>query len=456
MNLILTPELELIARLPNNRLKVEALKRLPSQFTPSPDLFAPVYYPHLNDTHRTQILYGGSSSGKSVFKAQQAVNDVLRGGRNWLICRKIGKDSRHSTFVEVNKVIDSWGVASRFKVNKTDLTITGDNGYQILFKGLDDLEKIKSIVVGKGAITDIWVEEATQTEADDIRQLLRRQRGGDTTVRHRLHLTFNPILQSSWIYTTYFSPVAWANDQTWHEGDNLTILKTTYRDNPFLGPDEIAVLENETQPYWRDVYTLGNWGILGDVIFSNWEVQDLSGMTAQFTNRRNGLDFGFSSDPAAVVSTHYDKKHKTIYVFGEFYERGLTNDLLAQEVTKLVGSDIIVCDSAEPKSIAELSRYGVYAAAAEKGKDSILHGIQWLQQQRLIIDKSCINTRNELQQYQWRKDKDGNALRQPVDKNNHIIDALRYAYESDSQEADIDWSDVADLGTLADFESKWR
>ncbi len=157
-------------------------------------------------------------------------------------------------------------------------------------------------------------------------------------------------------------------------------------------------------------------------------------MKDQFTNYRHGGDFGFSSDPAAIVVTHYDKPRKTIYIYDELYERGLTNDLLADETKKMIGTDHIVWDSAEPKSIAELMKYGVTSRGADKGKDSVLHGIQWLQQQAIVIDKSCINARNEFMQYQWKEDKDGNAIRQPVDKNNHIIDALRYAYEKDAIE----------------------
>jgi len=396
------------------------------------DDIAPVYLDNLDNMARTQILYGGSSSGKSVSKAQQAVLEVIQGGRNWLICRKIGKDCRHSTFVELNKVIDQWELHAQFKINKTDLTITHNNGYQILNKGLDDLEKLKSIAVLKGAITDIWVEEATQTEGDDIKQLLRRQRGGDTAVSKRLHLTFNPIIQLSWIYREYFARIGWTDDQTRYDGDGLTIQKTTYKDNPFLAQDEIDVLENETDEYWYNVYTLGNWGVLGDVIFKNWEVRDLSKMHDQFTNHRHGLDFGFSSDPAATAVTHYDKTRRTIYIYKELYERGLTNDILADETKALIDRQYIKCDSAEPKSIEELRRHGVNAIGARKGKDSIVHGIQWLQQQHIIIDKSCVNTVSELQTYQWKKDKDGHSLRQPVDKNNHIIDALRYAYEDEA------------------------
>jgi phage terminase large subunit len=198
-----------------------------------------------------------------------------------------------------------------------------------------------------------------------------------------------------------------------------------------LTPDDIYDPENETDEYFRDVYTWGNWGVLGDVIFTNWEVRDLSEEARHFHDLRNGLDFGFSSDPAALVQTHYDRRNKTIYIFNELYERGLTNDVLAETIRPYLENSRVVCDSAEPKSIKEIKQYGVDAIGARKGKDSVLHGIQWLQQQRIVIDKECINAKNEFMQYQWKKDKDGNSIRQPVDKLNHIIDALRYAYEDD-------------------------
>ena len=154
-------------------------------------------------------------------------------------------------------------------------------------------------------------------------------------------------------------------------------------------------------------------------------------MTAQFTNRRHGLDFGFSSDPAAVVNTHYDTSRKTIYIYRELYETGLTNDILAGRVREMITDERIVADSSEPKSIAELNNHSVYAAGAVKGKDSVNFGIDWLKQQTIIVDKSCINMQNELSQYHWKKDAGGNSLKIPVDKNNHLIDALRYAYEGD-------------------------
>jgi len=412
-----------------------------------PAVMNDVYLPQLKNMARVQILYGGSSSGKSKFKAQQAVIDTMddarTGGRNWLVCRQVGRTIRGSVAQEINRIITEWGLQQFFSVNKTDGTITCVNGYQIIFSGLDDVEKLKSITPAKGAITDVWVEEATETAQDSIKQLLKRQRGGNPKTPKRLHMTFNPILQQHWIYQTYFSGIGWMDEQKKYKTPELSILKTTYLDNKFLTSDDRKGLEQETDSYYYQVYTLGNWGVLGDVIFTNWRVEDLSQMHDQFTNRRNGLDFGFSSDPAAVGVSHYDKMRKTIYFYKELYETGLTNDVLAERIKEMIGDERIICDSAEPKSIQELNNHGVAAVGAKKGKDSVNFGIDWLKQQTIIVDRTCINLINELQQYHWKKDAGGNSLKIPVDKNNHLIDGgLRYAYEDDMR--DIDASKIVD------------
>ena len=399
----------------------------------SPDVFNAAYRPLLVNTSRTLIVYGGSGSGKSVALAQRVVYDLMRGKRNYLIARQVGRTIRGSVYTEIVKIIAAWGVGGLFSVNKSDMVITCTNGYQAVFIGLDDVEKIKSITPQKGAFTDIWIEEATETDRTTVRQLIKRQRGGSGDIPKRITLSFNPILKSHWIYEEYFAGIGWRDDQTAHESPDLSILKTTYKDNRFLTDDDRRDLENETDKYFYNVYTLGNWGVLGNVIFNNWQVQDLGEMRNQFINPRHGLDFGFSSDPAALVVTHYDRMRKTIYIYDEMYERGLTNDLLAAEVRKRINNDRVICDSAEPKSIAELKQYGVAAYPAEKGKDSVLFGIQWLQQQAIIIDSRCIHAQNEFGQYHWKEDKAGNAIREPVDRLNHLIDALRYAYEAEEK-----------------------
>lgn len=396
-------------------------------------MFNESYLPYLTDETRTQIFFGGSSSGKSVFLAQRCIIDIANGGRNYLIVRKTARTLHKSVFNELCKVIQRFKMADVFPtINKTDMSITCVNGYQILFAGLDDTEKIKSITPQKGVITDIWVEEATETDEDDISQLNKRLRGltGEKEQHQkRMILSFNPILQAHWIYNKYFG--GWQDNTKLYRGENILILKTTYKDNQFLAPDDIAALENETDKYYYDVYTLGNWGVLGDVIYKNWHVQDLSDMRDQFTNRKHGLDFGFSKDPAAMPCTHYDRKRKTIYIYDELYMTELTNDLLADEIKAKIRNDYVTCDSAEPKSIKELQQHGVSALAARKGKDSVNHGIQWLQQQTIVVDVHCQNTKNELQAYQWKQDKNGVTLRVPVDVNNHLMDALRYAYEDE-------------------------
>ncbi len=356
---------------------------------------------------------------------------MLNGGRNFLVCRQVGRTLRGSVIQEVTKVIREWGLSELFHVNKTDGTITARNGYQIVFAGLDDVEKLKSLTPARGVFTDVRIEEATEVDRDSVKQLLKRQRGGDEATPKRLVMSFNPILKSHWLFAEYFAVIGWAEGQREYHGDGLTIVKTTYKDNRWLTTDDVKDLESEKDPYYFSVYSEGNWGILGHVIFTNWRVEDLSHMAAQWTNRRNGLDFGFSSDPAALAVTHYDKTRKTIYVYDELYETGLTNDVLAAQVKALVGADRVTCDSAEPKSVAELRKAGVNAAGARKGKDSVNFGIQWLQQQTIVIDKRCVNAQNEFSVYHWKEDAGGNALRVPVGRDDHLIDATRYGYEDD-------------------------
>ncbi len=411
------------------KMNTKTKKKRKVKLNVSTNIFNKVYIPYLQDDTPIQIFYGGSSSGKSVFLAQRTVLDLMKGGRNYLVIRNVAKTIRGSVYNEIIKTINSMGLNSFFTVQKSEFTITCFNGYQILFCGLDDPEKIKSITPAKGVITDIWSEEATEIDYNAYKQLTKRLRGR-SKVSKRLTMSFNPILKEHWIYKEFFLNV-WDDSKRKYKDDKLSILKTTYKDNRFLTEQDIRALEDETDKYFYEVYTLGNWGVLGAVIFKNWRVEDLSWLRDIADNHRNGLDFGFAEDPSALVHTHYDRKKKTIYVLDELYMTELTNDLLAEEVKKIIGNQLVVCDSAEPKSIKELRQYGVNAIGAKKGKDSVNHGIQWLQQHTIVVDVKCQNTKNELMKYRWKEDKNGNVLPVPVDKDNHLIDALRYAYEDE-------------------------
>lgn len=400
------------------------------------NVFNDIYLPILNDTTRTQILFGGSSSGKSVFEAQRTLINLMQGGRNYLIVRNVAASLRSSVFNELQKAIYRYNLSKLFSTNKQEMTLTCKNGYQAFLKGLDDPEKLKSIVPMKGVITDIWVEEATEIKEDAYKQLVRRLRGLEGE-KKRITLTFNPILKSHWIYKKWFNPIIdhTLEKQKLYRDKNLLILKTTYKDNHFLAPEDVAELENETDEYWYNVYTLGNWGVLGDVIFRNWRIEDLSDRIRYFDNIKNGLDFGYSADPAAYVRIHYDKPHKTIYIFRHLYETGLTNKDLAVRLKPVVNKERVVCDSAEPKSIEELKRRSIRAVPAAKGPDSVRFGIQWLQGQNIVIHRECQDVINEFSSYHWKKDRWGESLDVPVDKDNHAIDATRYAMEEEMLES---------------------
>lgn len=394
-----------------------------------PGTFNPVYVPHMHNGHRYQLYFGGSSSGKSVFLASRCVLDVLQ-GRNYLVVRQVSRTLRQSCWNEIIKAINRMGLREYFNISKSDMVITAaNNGRQILFAGLDDVEKIKSTTPQDGPLTDIWIEEATEAAYADYKQLDKRLRGRSDHVK-RLTLSFNPVYQTHWIFTEFFG--IWDDGKQYAESETTSILKTTYKDNRFLTPDDRYALEGEKDQYFYQVYTLGNWGVLGDVIFRDWRVEDLGAVKDAYPMRLYGLDFGFSQDPCAAVDCAYDRKHRRLYIFRELWEKGLTNTMLADRLHDFCGHHPICCDSAEPKSIAELRNYGIHAFPAKKGPDSVVHGLQWLKGLEIVIDVSCAHLKEEMTTYQWKRDKDGNTMPIPEDKNNHLIDALRYAVEAES------------------------
>lgn len=387
----------------------------------------PAYIEHLSAKQRTQIFFGGSSSGKSYFIAQKAVLENMDGA-NYLCCRNVARTIRNSTFNEILKAIEVMGLSSFYRVHQSDMSITNTtNGKQILFAGIDDAEKLKSITPANGVLERIFIEEATEIKREAYKQLTKRLRGNSAKSK-QIILAFNPILQTHWIYKEFFGE--WQDNKTVYKSDALLIVKTTHKDNLFLTEADHLQLENETDKYFYDVYTLGNWGVLGKVVFRNWRVEDLSEHIPHFANVYNGLDFGFSEDPNALIRVNVDQAQKKIYVFDEMYKTGMLNDELAEELQRRVpAGQHITCDCAAPQNIAELNARGIHAIPAIKGQNSVNFGIQWLQGYEIIIDVRCQNFKNEIQAYHWQEDKYGNALQKPADKDNHLIDALRYATE---------------------------
>ena len=313
-----------------------------------------------------------------------------------------------------------------YHVNNQEMIITNlHNGKQILFTGLYDTERLKSISPRNGVLEHVFIEEATETTYHGFKQLQKRLRGISDTAKF-ITLAFNPVLKTSWIYKEFFQD-CWDESKNLYQSDTKLILKTTYRDNKFLTKDDIALLESEKDPYYVDVYLNGNWGVLGKVIYCNWETQDLSKLIPTFDNIYCGVDFGWN-DPNAFIKLHIDNDRKIIYVFDEIYRRGITIPEFTEDIRKrITPSQLIFADCAEPRSIHEMNQLGLRVTPVKKGGDSILHGIKFLQRYKFIIDLNCQNFINEISQYHWLEDKDGNALEKPVDLNNHLLDATRYA-----------------------------
>jgi len=397
------------------------------------DMYNPAYLPYLENPRSTEIVYGGSSSGKSNFIAQRTIEDLMSGGHNYLCCRKMGNSLTKSVFNELTKAISKLKVEHLFNAVPSQGHITCVNGYQILFSGLDDVEKVKSITPKLGVVTDVWVEEATEVGYEDIKQLRKRLRGiaayDGQRIQKRIILTFNPIYKTHWIYKEFFAANNWTDEQTTFQSERLRILKTTHVDNDFLDDEDHLLLEEEGDEYWRQVYTYGNWGILGDAIITNWHTEDLSKRINEFDRVRNGLDFGYSADPNAFVRCHYDGMRKRIYVFAGWSQNKMTNPMIVDKIKPDIGSEALFCDCAEPKSIQELRDGGIDARGVKKGPDSLLFSIKWLQKHEIIVDEQLQGMINELNTWQWKKDKNGDSLPIPTDKDNHYIDSLRYALE---------------------------
>lgn len=381
----------------------------------------------MNKPQFLQIFFGGSSSGKSFFLTDKIVIDNLQ-GCNWLCCRNVARTIRNSIFNEITKSISNMGVKKYYSINKSDMVITCKlNNKQILFCGLDDVEKVKSITPMDGVLERIFIEEATEVKREAYLQLKKRLRGRTQHSKH-IFMAFNPILKTHWIYKDFFGQ--WEDNKTVYEDEDKLIVKTTYKDNIFLTADDRKLLEDETDPYFYNVYSLGNWGVLGNVIFKNWRVEDLSDRISTFDNIRCAIDFGWN-DPTAMLKLHLDNKRKRIYIIDEVYQQYMTDEMLLSTAREFFGRNYVTCDSADPKTIDFLAVNGIMAVPAMKGADSIIRGIRWLQGYEIIIDVRCQNFKNEIEQLHWEEDKYGNVLERPASGNDHLAnDCLRYACES--------------------------
>ncbi|UQS82901.1 PBSX family phage terminase large subunit [Bombilactobacillus folatiphilus] len=382
----------------------------------------------LNDyEHFTEIWYGGASSGKSHGVVQKVVIKALK---NWkyprkiLFTRKVGRSIKDSIFSDVLDCLKTFKLLDLCKVNKTDFTITLPNGGVFLFKGMDDPEKIKSI---KG-LSDVVMEEATEFNLEDYTQLTLRLREPKHKQR-QIYLMFNPVSKLNWVYKQFF-------DGQLNDPDKVVVYQSTYTDNRFLDEDNREIIENlkNTNPAYYKIYALGDFATLDKLVFPSFETKRLNPNSDELKDLPSmfGLDFGYVNDPSAFIHVKVDVPNKVLYAIEEYTKKGLINSELAKVIKDLgYEKEVITADAAEKKSIEEMRRNGIYRIRpAKKGPDSIIQGISFLQQFKLVIDDRCVKMIEELENYTYQKDKkSGEYINKPIDSYNHVIDATRYAVE---------------------------
>lgn len=392
-----------------------------------PDVIGGGYRDFWNFRGRYVVCKGSRASKKSKTQALKIIYKMMQYPvANTLVVRKTFRTLQNSCYSDLCWAINRLGVGRWWKATKNPLEITyRPTGQRILFVGLDDPLKITSISVPQGVLCWLWIEEAYEvTNEDDFNRLDESIRGQlPPGLYVQVTLTLNPWSDRHWIKARFFD-----------DPDPNVLAKTTnYLCNEFLSPADHALFEAmKKNPKRYRVAGLGEWGVVEGLVYDNWEEKsfDIDALRKkQGVKSAFGLDFGFTNDPTAFCCMLVDEGEKLIYVFDELYARGLTNPEIYRRIEAMgYRKEKIIADSASPKDIRELDELGIYRIRGSmKGNDSILHGIQQIQQYKIYVHPRCANFLTEISTYQWDTDKlTGRAINKPVDYNNHLMDAMRY------------------------------
>mgnify|MGYP000974920213 FL=1 len=394
-----------------------------------PDIIGKGYGTFWRFKGRYKVVKGSRASKKSSTQSLKVIVEIMENPAiNWLVVRKTERTLRDSCFAQLKWAMRQLKVEKYFKCSVSPLEITYiPTGQKILFRGLDDPLKVTSITVEVGALCRLWIEEAYEIMSEDAFNKLDESIRGQLPegMYHQVVLTFNPWSDRHWLKKRFFD----------ESSPNVLALTTNYMCNEFLSESDLALFEEmKKNPKRYQVAGLGNWGVIEGLVYENWrelafnvnDIRSQKGIKSAF-----GLDFGYTVDPTSLVCMLVDMANKRIYIFDELYETGLTNQQLASRVIDMgYAKEKIRADSAEPKSIEELYQAGLKGITkARKGKDSILNGIQRIQDYELIVHPKCVNVLRELSTYQWAKDRFEKYTGKPEDENNHAMDAMRYGLE---------------------------
>ncbi|WP_079708614.1 PBSX family phage terminase large subunit [Paraliobacillus ryukyuensis] len=379
-----------------------------------------------------RVIKGSRGSKKSKNTAINFIYRIMKyEWANLLVIRRYSNTNKQSTYTDLKWAANKLKVGHLFKFNESMPEITYiPTGQKILFRGLDDALKITSISVDVGILCWVWAEEAYQLEDpgafDTVIESIRGSYD-DPNFFKQVTITFNPWSERHWLKREFFDEETRRN--------NVFSTTTTYRVNEWLDDVDRKRYEDlyRTNPRRARIVCDGDWGVAEGLVFENFMVKQFEPIEKikQIQETTHGMDYGFTNDPTTEVSSIVDLENKEIWIYDEHYELAMTTqDIYNMLERKQLLKAPITGDSAEPRLIKELNVKGARRLHKSiKGKDSIKHGISFLQGFKIYIHPSCEHTIEEFNTYTFKQDKEGKWLNEPIDDNNHIIDALRYSME---------------------------
>lgn len=394
-----------------------------------PDIVGKGYATYWNYKGRYRVVKGGRGSKKSTTTALWIIYNMMKYPlANTLVIRRVFNTHKDSTYTQLKWASNILKVSHLWKFSKSPLEATYiPTGQKILFRGLDDPMSITSITVEHGHLCWCWFEEAFQVMNEDDFNKVDMSIRGELPKGYfkQITLSFNPWSEKHWLKKRFFDA----------EDEDVLAITTNYACNEFLGEDDKKLFEKMkiNNPRRYNIEGLGNWGIAEGLIYNNFEELDFD--IEEIKKRKNiksafGLDFGYTNDPTAFICSLVDLDNMEIFIFDEHYQKAMSNKMIVDMIKyKGYAKERIIGDSSEPKSIDDIKKQGIYRIkGARKGKDSILNGIQYIQDFKIYVHPKCENTIIELSNYVW-DTKDGNAINKPIDDYNHLMDALRYSLE---------------------------
>ena len=417
--------------------KAEEKARLKGEYHIDLSIVPDVFHPMIRDIrakkHSEYILPGGRGSMKSS-TISLIIPELIKNNPNMhaLILRKVGNTIKDSVYAQMKWAIDKLGLNEEFTCKVSPMEITyKPTGQKIYFRGADDPLKIKSIKPEFGYIGIVWFEELDQFAGpEEIRNIQQSAiRGGNEAYKFK---SFNPPRSRN----------NWANEYTAEaeeKDNNALVVHSTYLDlgieQEWLGDIFLADAEHlkEVNPDAYDNEYLGQANGNGGNIFEYIEERTITDEEiASFDRIYQGVDWGWYPDPFAFVRVHYDSARETIYFLDEYGANKKKNSETAAEIKRRGYNDyVITCDSAEKKSTSDFRDEGLPARDAIKGPGSVEYSMKWLQGKKLVFDlRRTPKARKEFKKYEYERDKDGNIISGYPDKDNHFIDATRYATES--------------------------